>query len=866
MASSSSSTEDVPYIIREQCTGLPDPPSSVCLSSITVAPDVQSLFVFGGSENVQFIDTFWQMNIPTLHWSKPKTTGLPTPRHRHTGNWIPPNKHIPFLGNYGSLFLFGGNDAQIYHNEVTLYDPDTLVWTRPVTRGPIPRGRALHSATLHEDKMYIFGGVVGDEDEMDSVLKDLCVLDLKTWTWAKPVTVDHRYAHVTTIMDDRLYFLGGRDAKDRLISGLFSVDLAVVREATGDGTPRSTEDRANGISISMAGTAAAGPAGRSNVVTLLLPDNRPPWVHHRELSGPAPPELLQGFIEASPDGQIVVFGRPAAESYDIGPLNISPARRNSTSTAPGLWTLDLVSHRWTSHPIISNSLRSGTWTFFALAEQSLFDGVRFARAPPNTLTQNRPGHDFLLGTDQILSANSPRTGMRHRPQLGTSPSVLSLAMGEQQQKRGDMRTSSCSVHDTFYFPPPIPPPKYMVAFILGSPTIVSTVPFSRYFSDVRVLEACHFGLSSKQLAVLGAEQSVNTLATDFRVLLESGEGTDFRLLCAEDEELDSENGSAAGINEEFQRMDDIDAGEATARKEVPEGAFAYGSENLPATTSSVAIGETGNPLSDQALKRKRSTSNDEASRSGSSSPHSESSRGGRGQASVGKPTANVIEKKIGSHLATSVLKEGIGNPTRFTVTNGRDMLVHKAVLLARWPHFAAVCRSGMSENTMGVYKFQENRRVVKAFIHWLYTDQILIEPECRNENHEEEISKDFWVDVVADLMVMANMYLLDRLRLLCRTALRSRLNTQNAALIYSKASLTGDRELAAEARTMIYANYGEVVKTKGYRDLPKELLFEIWDGIPGDAKVANRGNSLGGAKRNAELNPPKKRKLHGTIN
>lgn len=56
----------------------------------------------------------------------------------------------------------------------------TKRWNQPVTHGEGPNGRRSHSAFVHNDMVYIFGGYNGNEDKH---FADLWVLDPVTFTW-----------------------------------------------------------------------------------------------------------------------------------------------------------------------------------------------------------------------------------------------------------------------------------------------------------------------------------------------------------------------------------------------------------------------------------------------------------------------------------------------------------------------------------------------------------------------------------------------------------------------------------------------------------------------------------------------------------
>jgi hypothetical protein len=103
------------------------------------------------------------------------------------------------------LLVFGGENEHRQHlADVIVFDLKSAHWTQPELHGPIPRGRAQHSAVIHYDKLYISGGQTGH----DSVLDDICYLDLKTWTWSHTWRFVPRYDHASWIWNGRIWIFG----------------------------------------------------------------------------------------------------------------------------------------------------------------------------------------------------------------------------------------------------------------------------------------------------------------------------------------------------------------------------------------------------------------------------------------------------------------------------------------------------------------------------------------------------------------------------------------------------------------------------------------------------------------------------------
>jgi len=117
------------------------------------------------------------------------------------------------------VWQFGGVDLEgVVYNTTHRWTPDDG-WQLVDTRGTAPRARWTHSAVVHSNGMYVFGGFFGYGGSGSSGrLNDLWRLDLDTLQWqevplgegsAPPPAV--RSHHSATVLRDRMYIFGGAD-------------------------------------------------------------------------------------------------------------------------------------------------------------------------------------------------------------------------------------------------------------------------------------------------------------------------------------------------------------------------------------------------------------------------------------------------------------------------------------------------------------------------------------------------------------------------------------------------------------------------------------------------------------------------------
>ncbi|XP_029351156.1 host cell factor 2 [Echeneis naucrates] len=169
-------------------------------------------------------------------WSIPDTKGGgPSARESHSS--------VVYEGlSSPKLYIYGGMQGRRL-DDIWQLDLDTMVWSVPQTTGSVPLPRSLHSANVIGNKMYVFGGWIpfSASDEHNPIgTKWICsnslnVLNLDTMTWknlgpeeqddiesqlqSQGPQSDDPYAcrpraragHCATTVGSRLYIWSGRD-------------------------------------------------------------------------------------------------------------------------------------------------------------------------------------------------------------------------------------------------------------------------------------------------------------------------------------------------------------------------------------------------------------------------------------------------------------------------------------------------------------------------------------------------------------------------------------------------------------------------------------------------------------------------------
>ena len=155
--------------------------------------------------------------------------------------------HTSCLWQDDKLLVYGGeNEHRIHLSDVVIFDIKSAHWTQPDINGPVPRGRARHSAVIHDDKLFVCGGMTGSDN---GVLDDICFLDLKTWTWSRTWRFVSRYDHSSWVWGGKIWVSGGMSEEMEKSSEIWWLDF------------RGTPAFEGGPSYGLAGSEDARPLG-----------------------------------------------------------------------------------------------------------------------------------------------------------------------------------------------------------------------------------------------------------------------------------------------------------------------------------------------------------------------------------------------------------------------------------------------------------------------------------------------------------------------------------------------------------------------------------------------------------------------------
>ena len=113
--------------------------------------------------------------------------------------------------------------------------------------------------------------------------------------------------------------------------------------------------------------------------------------------------------------------------------------------------------------------------------------------------------------------------------------------------------------------------------------------------------------------------------------------------------------------------------------------------------------------------------------------------------------------------------------------------------------------------------------VIKALLTFFYTDSL---PPLETPT-------------LARLLVLSNLYNIVRLRALCLGKLLRELTVEHAPTVWVAAREADERGLERRAGKVCFENWGEVVRTKGFRGMKREDVLELCGLVGRGARVVD---------------------------
>nr|CAD7426419.1 unnamed protein product [Timema monikensis] len=147
-----------------------------------------------------------------------------------------------------------------------------------------------------------------------------------------------------------------------------------------------------------------------------------------------------------------------------------------------------------------------------------------------------------------------------------------------------------------------------------------------------------------------------------------------------------------------------------------------------------------------------------------------------------------------------------------TVTvQGKPIHVHKSLLKIRCQHFRSMFQDHWQEDSMSVLEMnQYSYNVYRAFLEYLYTDQVSLPPESALE-----------------LLDLANAYCESHLKRRCEQIIKHGITVENAAMLYSTALVYQAKELEEFCFLFSLNHMTAIIQTTGFLALEDQVVKDF---------------------------------------
>lgn len=121
-----------------------------------------------------------------------------------------------------AIYVFGGDNGKSMLNDLLRFDVKEMSWGRAFSTLTPPAPRYHHSAVVHNNSMFVFGGYTGDIHSNSNLTNknDLFEYKFLTGQWIEwkftGKTPVPRSAHGAAVHDNKLWIFAGYDGNARL--------------------------------------------------------------------------------------------------------------------------------------------------------------------------------------------------------------------------------------------------------------------------------------------------------------------------------------------------------------------------------------------------------------------------------------------------------------------------------------------------------------------------------------------------------------------------------------------------------------------------------------------------------------------------
>ncbi|KAI8088133.1 hypothetical protein BDF21DRAFT_412536 [Thamnidium elegans] len=159
----------------------------------------------------------------------------------------PRSGHVSVIHD-NKLYIFGGVNANHLYNDIWYFDLSTRIWHQIAAVGYIPAPRESCAAAIVDDTIYIFGGKGLNGCE----LGDLCAYRIKSKRWFMFQNMgtppSPRYGSTLTVVQNKIYVFGGEclTGKTDDSSHVYILDCSKIKYKSESEDESSNVNRVNG--------------------------------------------------------------------------------------------------------------------------------------------------------------------------------------------------------------------------------------------------------------------------------------------------------------------------------------------------------------------------------------------------------------------------------------------------------------------------------------------------------------------------------------------------------------------------------------------------------------------------------------------
>ncbi|XP_006873336.1 PREDICTED: inhibitor of Bruton tyrosine kinase isoform X3 [Chrysochloris asiatica] len=177
---------------------------------------------------------------------------------------------------------------------------------------------------------------------------------------------------------------------------------------------------------------------------------------------------------------------------------------------------------------------------------------------------------------------------------------------------------------------------------------------------------------------------------------------------------------------------------------------------------------------------------------------------------------NVIVKKTGNKPKLSQKKCSFLCDVTMKSVDGKEFPCHKCVLCARLEYFHSMLSSSWIEaSSCAALEMPIHSDVLQVILDYLYTDEAVVIKESQN------------VDFICSVLVVADQFLITRLKEICEVALTEKLTLKNAAMLLEFAAMYNAQQLKLSCLQFMGLNMAALLEARSLDVLSDDVLKDL---------------------------------------